>query len=107
MVVMESKIVFLNFSRNLVLQGPWYRLLGSFFDDVEYFIFSRGTKLVNFAHFYGMIYVYLGPEIVLLFCILFRKKSSNLFGRSGGDSMGGIGLSSFNFINDLSIFRGS
>ena len=37
------------------------------------------------------------------FSILFRKKSVNLFGRSDGDSVGGIGFSSFSFVNDLSI----
>ena len=47
------------------------------FDDAEDLIFSRGTKLVKFVHFLCMIYLY-----IVNLCILFRKKSANVFGRS-------------------------
>ena len=42
-------------------------------------------------------------ELFFYFCILFRKKSKKLFGRSGRDAVGGIGFSSFDVVNDLSI----
>ena len=65
-MMMESKIVFLNFSRNLVLQGSITQVVGFIFlTRLSISFFSRGTKLMNFVHFYCMIYVYLTLESVL------------------------------------------
>ena len=52
MVVMASKVVSLNFSRNLVLQGSMIQVVGFIFlMMLSISCFSRGTKLVNFVHF--------------------------------------------------------
>ena len=52
MKVMASRIVSLNFSRNLVLQGSIVQVFGFIFlMMLSILSLSRGTKLVNFVQF--------------------------------------------------------
>ena len=76
MVVMASKIVSLNFSRNQVLQGSMIQVVGLIFlMMLSISSFSRGPKLVNLYISYGRTSVYLGHETVLWFFIFYLGRN--------------------------------
>ena len=104
-VVMASAIVSLNFNRNLVLQGTMMEVVGFIcLIMLSISFLSIGRKELHLVHFLWYIFtVSTSWNCSLIFLILFKKKSTNLSGRSDGELVSGIGFASFGFVSDLRI----